>query len=80
MKWNDYIDSGADVLCGKPVIKNTRLSVDFILDLLSNGWTEEQLLTNYPVLSKESLYAVFSYSLELVREEKLYNLPKVINS
>lgn len=64
MKWKDYIHTDPKILAGKPVVKDTRLSVDFILDLFSNGWTERQVLENYPQLTKESLQAVFAYVQE----------------
>ncbi len=48
-----------DVLLGKPTIKGTRLSVEFIIERLASGWTQEQLLENYPRLSREDLQAVF---------------------
>jgi uncharacterized protein (DUF433 family) len=44
-------------------VKGTRLSVEFLLKLFANGWTEEQILGNYPRLSKESLQAIFAYEL-----------------
>ncbi|HBI39221.1 MAG TPA: antitoxin [Spirochaetia bacterium] len=52
--WKDFIVSDPQILIGKPIIKGTRLSVDFILELLSQGWTEEQLLTNYKALHNNS--------------------------
>ena len=50
MRWQDYITSDPEVLCGKPIIKGTRLSVEFILNLLAEGWSAEQILENYPML------------------------------
>lgn len=61
MKWQDYIQSDETVLLGKLVIKGTRLSVEFLLERLADGWTEQDLLDNYPRLSKEALQAVFAY-------------------
>ena len=61
MNWENYIYSNPDILLGKPVIKGTRLSEEFIIQRLANGWTTEQILENYPQLSKEALQAVFAY-------------------
>lgn len=61
---------------GKPVVVGTRLSVDFILGLLSEGWTEKQLLENYPTLTSDALKAVFSFAAEYMREESIYPLRK----
>ena len=69
MKWQDYITSDPKILAGKPVIKGTRLSVGFILNLLAEGWSIEQILENYPNLILESLKAVFAFVAECMREE-----------
>ncbi|GAB3972164.1 hypothetical protein GCM10028806_23770 [Spirosoma terrae] len=61
MNWQEYIQSDEKVLQGKPVIKGTRLSVEFLLERLADGWTEQDLLDNYPRLTKEALQAVFAY-------------------
>ncbi len=44
MNWQDYIVSDQHILSGKPTIKGTRISVELLLELLSNGWSEQQLL------------------------------------
>lgn len=59
MDWKNHIVANDDVLIGKPTIKGTRLSIEFIIDRLASGWTEEDLLKNYPRLTKENLQAVF---------------------
>jgi len=51
MKWQNYIVSDHNVLLGKPTIKGTRLSVDHIVGLLAQGWSDEQILENYPRLN-----------------------------
>jgi len=61
MNWQDHIVSDKDVLVGKPTIKGTRISVDHIVSLLAQGWSEDKILENYPRLTSESLKAVFSY-------------------
>ena len=63
------------ILLGKPVIKGTRLSVEFVLDLLANNWTIEQILDDYPQLKREDIIAVLKYAAEIVKEEKVYPLP-----
>lgn len=64
MDWRRYIHADAEVLRGKPVVKGTRLAVDFILGLLAAGWTEQQILENYPSLSPDSLRAIFAFAAE----------------
>jgi uncharacterized protein (DUF433 family) len=59
-------------LNGKPVVIGTRLSVEFLLGLFAAGWSEQQVLDNYPTLSFEALRAVFAYAAEGLREDILY--------
>ncbi len=75
MNWKTYIESNDKVLLGKPVIKETRLSVEHIINLLASGWSVQQLLENYPRLSKESLQAVFAYIQECMRDGLLFDEP-----
>ena len=76
INWRRYIHSDLDVLVGKPVIKGTRLSVEFLLNLLAKGWNEKQILKNYPQLTAESLQAVFAFDAECMREEALFSISK----
>jgi uncharacterized protein (DUF433 family) len=62
INWKEYITSDKSVLLGEPVIKDTRLSVEFILECFASGWSEKDLLDNYPRLKKESLQAVREYA------------------
>ncbi|RMH82024.1 MAG: DUF433 domain-containing protein [Calditrichaeota bacterium] len=63
MDWRKYIHSDPEILLGKPVVKGTRLSVDFILGLFAAGWTEQQILENYPTLTHEGVSAMTWESL-----------------
>jgi uncharacterized protein (DUF433 family) len=78
IEWGNFIHSDPGVLLGKPVVKGTRLTVEFILGLYAEGWTEDQILENYPTLTKESLLAVFAYTHECMREEFLYPLAQAM--
>jgi len=73
--WRKYISSDSDILLGKPIVKGTRLSVDFILGLFAEGWTEQQVLDNYPTLTKEALQAVFAFAKDCMQGEFLYSIP-----
>ena len=61
MAWQDHIVADKNILMGKPVVKGTRLSVEFLIGLLAQGWTEQQVLENYPKLQPKDLNAVFAY-------------------
>ena len=74
--WQDHIHTDPEVLLGKPVVKGTRLSVEFLLERLASGWTEKDLLENYPRLTMADIQAVFSYALEGLKDGLLFNLHK----
>ncbi|RLC09355.1 MAG: hypothetical protein DRI57_22280 [Deltaproteobacteria bacterium] len=76
MDWRMFIHADPDILGGKPVIKGTRLSVDFILHLFANGWTFKELFESYPRLSPEAVQAVFAYAGECLNEESLFFFPQ----
>ena len=61
MNGKERIVSDKDVLLGKPTVRGTRISVEFILKLLADGWSEQLILENYPRLTQEDLDAVFAY-------------------
>jgi len=59
---------------GKAVIKGTRIPVYFILELLSNGWTINDILKEYPHLTREDILAAIRYAAKVLREEYFQNL------
>jgi uncharacterized protein (DUF433 family) len=73
--WREFIVSDPAVLGGKPVIEGTRLSVEFVLDLLAAGWDNAALKENYPNLTEDRIRAVLAYAAETFREERFYLLP-----
>ncbi len=72
MDWKTYIHSDPKIMLGKPVIKGTRLSVEFILGLFSEGWTEQQVRMSYPTLSAQAIQAVFAFAAECLKEDVFY--------
>ena len=72
MNWQEYIVSDKEVLLGKPTIKGTRISVEHIVGLLAQGWTESEVLENFPRLTKESIQAVFSYIQDCINDGLLF--------
>jgi len=73
MNWKDHIISDKEILLGKPTVKGTRISVGHIIGLLAQGWSEAQILENYPRLTKESLQAVFTYIQECIHDGLLFS-------
>ena len=74
MKWSERISIDSEILQGKPVVKGSRLAVEFIVDLLAQGWTSEDILRNYPGLTGEDIQACLSYASSLLRAERVYPL------
>ena len=63
------------ILAGKPLIRGTRLAVEFILELLAAGQSEREVLANYPGLSREDILACLSYTSYLAHEYKAFPIP-----
>jgi uncharacterized protein (DUF433 family) len=63
------------VLAGKPIIRGTRISVDFVLELLASGWNESAILHEYPGLEHEDILACIRYAQEIIRDERVYVTP-----
>jgi uncharacterized protein (DUF433 family) len=68
------ITSHPAVLGGKPVIKGTRIAVSFILKLFSSGWTMDQILENYPHLTREGVLAALEYAADVLEGERVVPL------
>lgn len=75
MNWRERIILDPEILVGKPVIKGTRMSVEFVIDLLGRGWTFDQVLSEYDHLKREDLQACLAYASEVLRSERVYLLP-----
>lgn len=74
MTWQERIEINPHILVGKPVLKGTRLAVEFIIELLAQGWSEAEILRNYPGLTTEDIQACLSYASAALRAEKVYPL------
>jgi len=61
------------ICIGKPCIKGTRLSVDFILELLAQDWSYNQIQDEYNI-TKEDILAVLDYATKTIREEKIFKI------
>jgi uncharacterized protein (DUF433 family) len=67
--WQDYIESTPDVLRGKPRIKGTRIPVSLLLGYVAEGYSPEQIITEFPDVSKEQIAACLDYARELAEFE-----------
>jgi uncharacterized protein (DUF433 family) len=75
MNWRERITVDPDVLVGKPIVKGTRISVEFVVDLLGRGWTQEQILREYDHLSSEDVQACLAYASDVLKAERVHLLP-----
>ncbi|MBY0514937.1 MAG: DUF433 domain-containing protein [Gemmataceae bacterium] len=75
MDWQRRISVDPAVLVGKPVITGTRLAVDFLVELLAEGWNEADVLRNYPQLTRDDLRAALHYAAAALKREHVYPLP-----
>lgn len=75
MNWQDHITADPTVLVGKPVVKGTRLSVEFILELIAEGWSEADMVGNYPGLTREQILACVAYAKDRLSDEKVFSVP-----
>jgi uncharacterized protein (DUF433 family) len=74
LRWQERIELNPDILAGKPVVKGTRLAVEFIVDLLAQGWIEGDILQNYPGITSEDIRACLQYASAALHDEKVYPL------
>ncbi|MFN3491978.1 MAG: DUF433 domain-containing protein [Anaerolineales bacterium] len=72
MNWQEHIVIDPKILVGKPVIKGSRLAVEFIVDLLAQGWSENEILRNYPGITHEDITACLQYATTILKSEKVY--------
>ncbi len=60
------------VLAGKPIVRGTRLSVEFIIGLMADGWSETDILANYPGLAREDIAACLTYARNVLNSERVF--------
>jgi uncharacterized protein (DUF433 family) len=75
MEWKNLITIDRDVLAGKPIIAGSRLSVEFILELIAEGWSEADMIRNYPGLTREQILACVAYAKDRLSEESVFPVP-----
>ncbi len=71
MDYTEYIESNADIMLGKPVLKGTRITVALVLQKLSEGATTDDIIGAYPNLTPSSINAVLAYASDVVSNETI---------
>ncbi len=74
---NERIEINPEVMVGKPVIRGTRIPVDLIVRLLSQGIDEKEILEDYPKLRKEDIRAALEYAADLTEGEDVFPLVNI---
>jgi uncharacterized protein (DUF433 family) len=67
----DRITINPDMCEGKPTVRNLRITVDFILKLIGDGYTADEIINNYPELEKEDIYQAAKYGAWLASEKTI---------
>lgn len=75
MQLSERIAVDPEILAGKPVIRGTRIAVEFVLELLAAGQSESEILNNYPGLTREDILACLAYASYLAHECKAFPIP-----
>ena len=71
MDWKERIEINPLILSGKPIVRGTRLAVEFIVELMANDWTDQQILENYPGLTLADISACLHYAAETLKSERV---------
>lgn len=75
MSWQERIEIDPGRLAGKPVVRGSRIPVEFVVEMVADGWDERRILASYPSLEPEDVRACLRYAASLLREEKRFPLP-----
>ena len=76
MQWEERIELNPDVLVGKPIVRGTRIAVEFVVELLASCWSIDQILQEYDHLTVEDIRACLRYASEMLKSERVYLLPR----
>lgn len=73
---NDRIIVEPNIMVGKPVIRGTRITVEYILELLEQNWPIEKIVAEHPRITRPDILAALAYARENVAREKIYPLTR----
>jgi uncharacterized protein (DUF433 family) len=73
-RYRGLIIADPAVMMGKPVIAGTRITVELILELLSSGTTADEILREYPHLTREGIYAALAFAADALQSDRAYRL------
>ena len=70
VRWQDYITADPAIMVGKPTIKGTRITVELIVEKLGYGETVDEILLDYPHLTREQIYACLRFAAHTVQQKR----------
>jgi uncharacterized protein (DUF433 family) len=70
MNWREHIYSNPKIGFGKPIFRNTRFKVEFVLKLMAAGWTAEQMAAEYPGVEPIHLRAAAAFAADMMKDEQ----------
>jgi uncharacterized protein (DUF433 family) len=73
--WQDRIEIDPARLGGKPVARGTRITVELVVGMVADGWSEARILDEYPTLVAENVRACLHHAAAMLREERRFGLP-----
>lgn len=76
----EHIEVDPDVLVGKPVIKNTRVPVSLILNLLGHGYSIERIVEAYPILTAKDVQAALEYAEGILDREEVMEVGRIAHA
>ncbi len=70
MNWKDHIHSDPEIGFGKPIFRDTRIKVEFVLKLMAEGWAAPQMAEEYPGIQPVHLLAAAAFAAEMMQDEE----------
>jgi uncharacterized protein (DUF433 family) len=74
VNWRNYIIIDQGIQNGKAIIKNTRITVELVLEKLAEGESFNQIIESHPRITKESIYACLAYASDSLKNDITYSL------
>jgi uncharacterized protein (DUF433 family) len=72
--WEKHIKSDPSIMLGKPVIRGTRITVELILEKLSEGESLTQIMESHPHISKKAIMACLAFASDSIKNETAYTI------
>jgi uncharacterized protein (DUF433 family) len=71
VNWKEFVEVNPKIMQGKPVIKGTRIPVSLVLSYLAGGMTVDEILAEYPHLSREAILACIAFAHDVIEAEEV---------